>query len=161
MSAADLIQSASDYFEIPAIDITGPRRLAALMPARSAVAYVLRNRDGFSYPRVGAALGGRDHTSSQHLVKVVALKMAENHDFAAFIEAEMSQGRVTLAPRPKLVPLPEALSEPLVLEEVEDSLGTVFTLDQHGWSREERFDRRNTIRGSRLLAKALREAMAA
>ncbi len=43
-------------------EITGDRRNGELVAARAAVATVLRER-GWSYPRIAASLGGRDHST--------------------------------------------------------------------------------------------------
>lgn len=161
MSAADLIAAASLHFGVSAVDIVGSRRFAVLIPPRAAVAYVLRERDGLSYPRIGRALGNRDHTTALHLVKNLCPELMDDPDFAAFVGEHIESTSTPPSPSLKLVPLPEGMAEPIELEEVTDGLGWKFTLDQHGRSREDRFDRRNTIRGSRLLAQALREARAA
>ncbi len=46
--------------------ICGPSRLREVTIWRSAMARIMRDRLGMSYPQIGAALGGRDHTSIMH-----------------------------------------------------------------------------------------------
>lgn len=65
VTARDIIERAADLTGIPASDITGPRRHAAICRVRWAVMAALRDK-GLSLPQVGARLGRRDHTTIMH-----------------------------------------------------------------------------------------------
>lgn len=60
----DIIESAARKHGISADQIVGPSRLAYMMIARFEVYYRLREEAHLSFPAIGRALGGRDHTSA-------------------------------------------------------------------------------------------------
>lgn len=52
-------------------DMFGPRRMPALVRARAEMALVLRQVHRRSWPEIGEALGGRDHTTIMHAVRTL------------------------------------------------------------------------------------------
>lgn len=60
-----LLDSAGFLFGMMPEVITGPRRTARIFRARSAVALAARC-SGYSYPKIGAALGRNDHKCAMH-----------------------------------------------------------------------------------------------
>lgn len=58
---------AADHDRAPA-EITGHGRSAYLIDPRALVAHFLRKR-GYSYPEIGRAIGGRDHSTAINLVR--------------------------------------------------------------------------------------------
>lgn len=73
VSAFELIDAAAIHAGVYPAEITGKRRNQHLVRARSAIAIVLREQ-GLSYPRIGKALGGRDHTTVINLVNMYPFK---------------------------------------------------------------------------------------
>lgn len=71
------LRSMSDWLRVNTLafelgydpeELRGPRKLQALVSQRRAVAKVLRAQK-WSYPRIGRALGGRDHSCVWWLLK--------------------------------------------------------------------------------------------
>jgi chromosomal replication initiation ATPase DnaA len=64
---ADLQELAQSY-GVTVHEITGPLRQKHIVPARHHAMAMLRDR-GWSYPEIGAKLGGRDHSTVIHGIK--------------------------------------------------------------------------------------------
>lgn len=62
MSVKMIVAEAAEAFDLAYLEITGRGRARQMVKARTAAAMALRRR-GFSYPRIGQLLGGRDHSS--------------------------------------------------------------------------------------------------
>lgn len=69
MIPAPLLSAVASATGIPASEILGRSHRWPVADARHVLAYALRER-GWSYPRIGAALG-RDHTTIMHAVDKV------------------------------------------------------------------------------------------
>ena len=61
-------------------DITGTGRHARLVMARQAAMYVCRRHLGLSYPELGRAFGGRDHSTVIHAVKKIGKMLESNKE---------------------------------------------------------------------------------
>ncbi|MHB9033390.1 MAG: chromosomal replication initiator protein DnaA [Anaerolineae bacterium] len=59
----DLVTVVSDFYHYSKEDILGPRRTQELALARQLAMYLARQLTDLSLPQIGAALGGRDHTT--------------------------------------------------------------------------------------------------
>lgn len=61
------IAVAAAEFGVAGADIIGPAKTWALTPVRAFVVWALRSQNPpLSYPRIGAAMGGRDHSTAVH-----------------------------------------------------------------------------------------------
>lgn len=60
-----VIERVSEIYKVPAEEIRGTCRKRHIVEARWVCAYVLRKRNGLSYPAIGRLLN-RDHTSIMH-----------------------------------------------------------------------------------------------
>jgi chromosomal replication initiator protein len=70
-----VIQAVAQYFSIETSDLLGKKRIKELVYPRQLVMYFLREKLSQSFPQIGDALGGKDHTTVMHGVKkIVALK---------------------------------------------------------------------------------------
>ncbi len=58
----DDLRDLADSYDVTVADIIGPRRTKNIVPARHHAMHMLRDR-GWSYPEIGAKLGGRDHST--------------------------------------------------------------------------------------------------
>lgn len=79
--AADAVDSAARVFGLTRYDLTGAAKQQHVCRARWAVMLVLQRR-GFSTPRIGRALGNRDHTTILHGLKRGAAIEAADSVFA-------------------------------------------------------------------------------
>lgn len=64
----DIVRAVARAAGVSASDIRGQRRTRDLVRLRWAVAWLARAR-GVSYPQIGRALGGRDHTTIIHGIR--------------------------------------------------------------------------------------------
>ncbi len=82
---ADLvIDATSRYFDLPRADLLGPSRKQPLARARQIAMYLCRELTDLSLPKIGAAFGGRDHTTVMHAVdKIKGLMERDKEVFDA------------------------------------------------------------------------------
>lgn len=181
------IRAAADYFGVPFEGVFGSCRERPFVLARFAVAYVMREREGQSYPQIGRRLK-RDHSSILHGHRQARDLMRRDPDFAAFVNAQLDLPRYSpvaailespftpweAAPVPppkvavwkppvtvpKFRPVPKP--QPVRIWEVIrlDSERSI-SLDQDGFTRHDYSDRDRMIAGSQRLAQAIQQARAA
>jgi chromosomal replication initiator protein len=72
LSLEGILEVSAAFFGISIEDLTGRARSARIALQRQMVMYVMREETGASLPQIGAALGGRDHTTVMHGVDRVA-----------------------------------------------------------------------------------------
>lgn len=79
-----IMAAACRAFDVGQMALTSHHRNAALIEARAFVVWCLRSLGRpMSYPKIGAVLGGRDHTTIMNLhTKAILLRM-QDADFAA------------------------------------------------------------------------------
>ena len=65
-----VIAAAARHYGLAAADLTGPSRRRAAAMARSMAMYLSRHLTGQSLQRIGAAFGGRDHTTVMHSLRI-------------------------------------------------------------------------------------------
>jgi len=61
---ADVVLTVAAYYNIDTADIVGRCRSAAIAEPRQVAMYLMREETDASYPAIGAAVGGRDHTTA-------------------------------------------------------------------------------------------------
>ena len=66
------------HFGIAADDLTGPSRRQPLARSRQIAMYLCREHTDLSLPKIGAAFGGRDHTTVIHAVDKVKHLMQQD-----------------------------------------------------------------------------------
>ncbi|MFM9059968.1 MAG: helix-turn-helix domain-containing protein [Planctomycetaceae bacterium] len=81
-----IIRSAARYHDVPVAAILGPARMRTVAAARSLAMYLARRLTGRSFHSIGAAFGGRDHTTVLHAVRVCGTRIARDPAFAADVE---------------------------------------------------------------------------
>ena len=68
LTAETIISTVAQYYEVPRSELVGPSRRQPLARQRQVGMYLSREHTGLSLPRIGAAFGGRDHTTVMHAV---------------------------------------------------------------------------------------------
>jgi len=63
LSEDQIIEAVAQHFGVEAMAFTGPSRSRSIARPRQIAMYLLREETGASLPRIGAMLGGRDHTT--------------------------------------------------------------------------------------------------
>jgi chromosomal replication initiator protein len=56
------------YFDLQPADICGAKRDKEIVVPRQITMYLMREELGLSFPKIAAAIGGRDHTTAMHSV---------------------------------------------------------------------------------------------
>lgn len=76
----EVIKVVAENFEIPAHEITGSSRTEEVVLARHVAMHIIKNKTGFSYPRIRDLFNKRDHTSVMHGCKRVSSALEEEPD---------------------------------------------------------------------------------
>lgn len=99
----EIIKACADMFGIHPRDLVGDARMGFLMPARFAL-YKAFHMRGWSYSRVGRAIGGRDHTTIMHGIARAEYMMEKDPRYAERVRqlAEMKPTAID----PALLPVP-------------------------------------------------------
>lgn len=74
IAGVEMVRLVGLALEVDPAALRSHERHRSLSRARDIAAYVLRERGGFSYPEIGALLGGRDHSSVMAAVRRVAAR---------------------------------------------------------------------------------------
>ncbi|MEK7159272.1 MAG: chromosomal replication initiator protein DnaA [Patescibacteria group bacterium] len=79
VSARQLIETASVFYELSLDDLLGKSREKRLAFPRQIIMYLLREELACSYPMIGNELGGRDHTTAMHAYDKIS-RIIENDE---------------------------------------------------------------------------------
>ncbi|MFD2418012.1 chromosomal replication initiator protein DnaA [Amycolatopsis pigmentata] len=77
ISAAVIMATTSEFFDVTLDDLCGPGKTKALATARQIAMYLCRELTDMSLPKIGQTFGGRDHTTVMHADKKIRKEMAE------------------------------------------------------------------------------------
>ncbi len=75
--ARQILREVCAKYGVSTVDLCSKRRPILLVTARHEACYRLRNETTWSYPRIGAFLGGRDHTTIIHAVREHAKRLRD------------------------------------------------------------------------------------
>lgn len=81
-----ILRAAARHHDVPVAALTGPQRRRTVAGARSLAMYLARRLTGRSLQAIGAACGGRDHTTVLHGVRVCDARMRADPGYAADVE---------------------------------------------------------------------------
>lgn len=87
-----VINCICDYFDIKKVILAGKGRQQEIVHARHIGMFLLRRELGMSYPEIGLTLGGKDHTTIIHGVKMIERESAKSEN----LRGELSQIRSVL-----------------------------------------------------------------
>lgn len=85
-SLARIIRSAAKLHDVEPAVMIGPSRRRTVAAARSLAMYLARRLTGHSLQAIGAACGGRDHSTVLHGVRVCTARIARDPSFSAEVE---------------------------------------------------------------------------
>jgi chromosomal replication initiator protein len=89
-----VMRATSHHFSVKIPDLKGNRRHRHVTTARMIAMYLVRKHNETSYPELGRAFGGRDHSTAINACRRVAEWMLSNDRIAADVAAiEASLGR--------------------------------------------------------------------
>ncbi len=77
LTVEQIMDVVSEYFGVSVDDLRGQSRSRVLVNARQVAMYLCRELTDMSLPRIGAAFGGRDHTTVMHADRKIRQLMSE------------------------------------------------------------------------------------
>ncbi len=83
----EIIKLVADHFQIKISEIKSKKRTRNLVQPRQVAMYLCRTVAGASFPEVGKAFGGKDHTTVLHACRQVEERRANDIKFDAEVEA--------------------------------------------------------------------------
>jgi chromosomal replication initiator protein len=92
-SVRELATIVEKLAELPPRSITGKLRERYIAWARQALMLVLYEERTLSYPQIGRLLGGRDHTTIMHGVRVARQRRLTDRKFARLCDAIAERAR--------------------------------------------------------------------
>ncbi len=87
LSATDVLDIVSSFFNVSNKDLLGKSRKKELVYPRQISMYLMRKEVAFSYPTIGQELGGRDHTTAMHAYNKICRELEENDKIKQDIES--------------------------------------------------------------------------
>ena len=78
LSAKQVVETCSKYFQIPVSDIVSPRRDKDIVEPRQFAMYLLRSELKLSFPKIAQELGRKDHTTAMHSVDKIEQELHTN-----------------------------------------------------------------------------------
>jgi len=88
-----ILAATSELCGVAIEQITGPSRRRNIVDARQIAMYVTRDMTDLSYPDIGRAFGGRDHTTVIHAVRKIEGEISSNRDL--FDKVQQLQQRIS------------------------------------------------------------------
>lgn len=67
----DIIRATAQYFQVPKIEILSSRRTTNVVRPRQVAMYLCKTMTFKSFPFIGREMGGRDHTTCMHGVRMI------------------------------------------------------------------------------------------
>lgn len=86
VSIAEIKDAVSAVFEVPIAEIEGKRRTKRVMRARHATTFLAKSLTQDPYVQIGAAIGGRDHSTVISSVQRAEDLIAADKEFAALMQ---------------------------------------------------------------------------
>ena len=79
-------KKVAEFYEIPLAEMTSDRRSQSVALPRQVAMYLVRTLLHETYPRIGEAFGGKDHSTVMHAEKKIARKLESEAAFRAELE---------------------------------------------------------------------------
>lgn len=90
----EILEVACEAFEVDKTDVLSARRTSNIVLPRHVVYYLCRHCSFKSFPEIGRALGGRDHTTIIHGVKKIEKLIIEDPDL--YLKVNELRNRLTV-----------------------------------------------------------------
>lgn len=87
-----VIRKVAEFYGTPVADLIGPSRVALFVLPRFVASYLCKEVLGKSYPEIGRAMGGRDHTTALSAVRQIKRWIRTDGELAsdvAHLEAQL------------------------------------------------------------------------
>lgn len=80
ITVENIQKTVADYFKIKVADLFSKKRTRVIARPRQAAMWLAKNLTSQSYPSIGDAFGGRDHTTVLHAVRTIDTLRAKDND---------------------------------------------------------------------------------
>jgi chromosomal replication initiator protein len=80
MTWETILNAVSGYYSIPIHDVLSAKRNGPIVKARQVAIFLCRELLGYSYPKLGAVFGGRDHSTIIYAVKKITKSQQDNQE---------------------------------------------------------------------------------
>lgn len=88
-----IMREVARYYNLKVADLKGQRKLKGVVVPRQIAMHLSRRHTGLSFPDLGKAFGGRDHSTIQHACKKIRQMMLKDAELRSQLEAlEQSLG---------------------------------------------------------------------
>jgi chromosomal replication initiator protein len=87
MSPKTIIERVAAYFDLQTADITGAKRDKEIVVPRQITMYLMRHEMNLSFPKIAAAVGGRDHTTAMHSVTKIEKQIDADDNLRGDVQA--------------------------------------------------------------------------
>ena len=87
ISAKTILERTGAYFDLQVADLTGPKRDKEIVVPRQIAMYLMRSEMDLSFPKIAAAVGGRDHTTAMHSVTKIEKQVEADDNLRSDIQA--------------------------------------------------------------------------
>ncbi len=81
-----IIDKVSVYFDLTPVEITGSKRDKEIVVPRQIAMYLMRHELSLSFPKIAAAVGGRDHTTAMHSVAKIEKQLEADEDLRTEVQ---------------------------------------------------------------------------
>ncbi|HCZ16612.1 MAG TPA: chromosomal replication initiator protein DnaA, partial [Candidatus Accumulibacter sp.] len=71
LTVDNIQKTVADYFKMKVADLFSRKRTRVIVRPRQIAMWLAKNLTTLSYPAIGAAFGGRDHTTVLHAVRTI------------------------------------------------------------------------------------------
>ncbi len=87
LSPKTIIDRVAAYFDLQAADICGLKRDKEIVVPRQVTMYLMRHEMNLSFPKIAAAIGGRDHTTAMHSVSKIEKQIEADDNLRSDVAA--------------------------------------------------------------------------
>jgi chromosomal replication initiator protein len=87
LSPKAVIEKVANYFDLQTADIIGSKRDKEIVVPRQITMYLMRHEMNLSFPKIAAAVGGRDHTTAMHSVTKIEKQLETDDNLRGDIQA--------------------------------------------------------------------------
>lgn len=84
-----IVQHVCEAANLTEEEVKSPRRSGSVVVARAVVCYLAKRHTSWSLPRIGKALGGRDHATVIHAIRRVTLRWDEHRQLVEHVQEAM------------------------------------------------------------------------
>jgi len=81
-----LVERVAAYYDLQPADICGPKRDKDIVVPRQVTMYLMREEMGLSFPKIAAAIGGRDHTTAMHSVTKIEKQLESDENLRSDVQ---------------------------------------------------------------------------